>query len=226
MSAPDKRIHITRPDELELTACVLTIGAFDGVHRGHQTLLSTVAERAAAVAIPAVAYTFDPPPRAVLANARVLTPLDDKLRRFAALGVSHAIVAPFDRAYAGRTAERFIAELRRLEPIELWVGEGFRFGARRAGDAALLAEHFDVRILSPVRSDDGREISSSRVRDLLESHAYEEAAALLSWSGRALAPPDERPASSSGASPARATAAAAIRKLTSNGSALPAPRDT
>jgi FAD synthase len=107
---------------LRLDASVVAIGAFDGVHRGHQSVILQAVEAGRALAVPAFVYTFDPPPKAVFGSARVLTPIRDKLDRLARLGPDHAVVAHFDRAYASRPPADFIEELRALNPAELWVG--------------------------------------------------------------------------------------------------------
>ena len=152
---------------LRLDASVVAIGAFDGVHRGHQSVIRQAVATARALGVPAVVYTFDPPPKAVFAGARVLTPIEEKLRRMAGLGVHHAVVAGFDRAYASRPAASFLDELSALHPAEVRVGADFRFGAGRAGDVTMLRRHFHVSVVDSVRCESGEIISSTRIRNLI-----------------------------------------------------------
>jgi riboflavin kinase/FMN adenylyltransferase len=173
---------LTHPAEaLRLWDSVVTIGAFDGVHRGHQALIRRAVDRATRLGVPSVAYTFDPPPKAVFGDAPVLTARPEKARRLEALGLDHAVVATFDAAYAARSAEDFLEELADLNPFEIWVGPDFRFGRGQAGDVKMLAQRFAVRTLEPVQCLKGRVISSTRVRELLQRGALGEAQSLLGW---------------------------------------------
>ncbi|QKD06220.1 FAD synthetase [Mesorhizobium loti R88b] len=153
---------------LRLPRSVIAIGTFDGVHRGHQKVLGNAVNAARRLNCPAVVYTFDLPPKALFKGTSVLTAPDEKVRRLAALGLDHCILAKFDRTYASRTAEAFLSELAALNPAEIWVGEDFRFGADRKGDVATLAAHFPVRLTNAVRCHDGDVISSTRIRTLME----------------------------------------------------------
>ncbi|MCB2065170.1 MAG: FAD synthetase family protein [Erythrobacter sp.] len=158
------------PDStLELQASVIAIGAFDGVHLGHQKVIGSAVASARRLRCPSVVYTFDTPPKAFFAGAQVLTTVEEKLRRIGRIGADCAIVARFDRAYAARSAEDFIAELAKLNPREIWVGADFRFGARSSGDVALLARSFNVKVVDAVRCELGKVISSTRIRQLLQT---------------------------------------------------------
>ncbi|MEW6638219.1 MAG: FAD synthetase family protein [Actinomycetota bacterium] len=171
------------PDQtLCLPGSVVTIGAFDGVHRGHQALIGRAVDRARELDVPAVVYTFDPPPRAYFQGAPVLTPLARKIRRLRVLGPGYVVVAGFDAGYAARSAEDFLEELAALNPSEVWVGVDFRFGRGGAGDVDALATRFRTRSFEPVQCGEGEVISSSRVRRLLAQGATGEARALLGWS--------------------------------------------
>jgi riboflavin kinase/FMN adenylyltransferase len=166
---------------------VVTIGAFDGVHRGHRALLSHVRSRADALGLPAVALTFEPVPRQFFAGkqsfARLSSP-GEKCRRIGefvdGIGLLH-----FDAALAATSAEAFIERVLvgRLAVRELWVGPGFRFGHARKGDLALLREfgarHGFSAKEAPRIDDAGERISSSRIRELLAAGRFDEAAALL-----------------------------------------------
>jgi riboflavin kinase/FMN adenylyltransferase len=169
-------------DTLKLTASVVTVGSFDGVHRGRQALIRKVLERAGSLEVPSVVSTFDPPTRAYFHGVPVLTPLPEKLRRLEILGVDHVVVANFDAAPASRSVEGFLEELGALRPQEVWVGLDFRFARRRAGNVHTLGEVFITRVFESVKCREGETISSSRVRALLAQGAVVEARDLMGWS--------------------------------------------
>jgi FAD synthase len=174
------RVHA--PTELLLAGCILTIGAFDGVHRGHQRLVGAAVASARLHGLPAVVYTFDPPPKVAMGRVAALSSRDEKIDRLGALGPDHIVVAAFNESYRMRSAQAFVAELGLLNPQTVWVGAGFRFGAGRAGDANLLRRYFVVRTVAPLRSG-GVIISSSRIRSLRERGDLAAAEALLGWRG-------------------------------------------
>ena len=173
--------------------CALTIGNFDGVHRGHQAMLALLVSEAAHRGLPATVLTFEPNPRdyfAAVRNqpesapARIAT-LRDKLCELERCGVGQAVVMRFDAAFAAQSPEGFVADVLvgGLGTRYVLVGDDFRYGARRAGDYATLdaagARHgFDVaRMLS--YEVHGLRVSSSAVRAALASGDMTEAAALL-----------------------------------------------
>lgn len=167
---------------------VLTIGNFDGVHRGHQALLELLVERARALDAAATVLTFEPHPREYFfpetAPAR-LASMRDKLLQLAAHGVDHAIVCRFDARFAAMSAEDFVESMlvRGLDVRHLIIGDDFRFGARRQGDFALLQREgahagFGVEAM-PTLTHDGVRISSSAVRAALADGALDRAASLL-----------------------------------------------
>ena len=165
--------------QIALPASMVAIGAFDGVHRGHQQLIGTMVAEARAAALPSVVWTFDPPPKVVFGRATLLSPLAERLAKIARLGPDHIVVASFTAAYAARSAERFIADLARIGPRRIHVGADFRFGARQTGDVALLRRHFEVAVASPVVCAGGEAISSSRIRALRAAGRGSDAAGLL-----------------------------------------------
>ena len=173
--------------------CALTIGNFDGVHRGHQAMLALLVSEAAHRNLPATVLTFEPNPRDYFAAlrsqpesapARIAT-LRDKLCELERCGVAQAVVMRFDAAFAAQSPEAFVADVlvAGLGARYVLVGDDFRYGARRAGDYAMLdaagARHgFDVaRMLS--YEVHGLRVSSSAVRAALAAGDMAEAAALL-----------------------------------------------
>jgi len=167
---------------------VLTVGNFDGLHVGHQEILRIVTERARARDGEAAVYTFEPHPRKVLRPAqapKLLTTLEQKLERIDAAGVDVAIVEPFDAEFARRSAEDFVREVlhARIGPREVYVGYDFRFGHDREGSMRTLTElgphlGFAVTIVPEVTVG-GRDVNSTRIRELLGEGRVEEARELL-----------------------------------------------
>jgi FAD synthase len=133
--------------------------------------------------LPAVIYTFDPPPKVFFGCARALISLEEKLGRLGALEPDYIVVAAFNDACRRRTAMEFIADLGMLNPHLIWVGDDFRFGAGQVGDIGLLTRYFAVRTLGPVQCKGGQAISSSRIRRLLDGGELSAAEALLGWQG-------------------------------------------
>ena len=166
---------------------VAAIGAFDGVHRGHQALLADVVARAAAVNARSVCVTFDPDPERVLrpqVRPRALGSVADRTRLVRELGVDEVYVWPFTPAVAQMTPAEFVAALAQRYPLtEVWVGADFRFGHDRLGTPDTLRDlgrqyGFRVHPVAPV-FDGPLPISSTRIRDLVEAGEVAEAARLL-----------------------------------------------
>jgi riboflavin kinase/FMN adenylyltransferase len=154
---------------------VVAIGAFDGVHLGHQSLLSQLRARAAALGLPAVVVTFEPLPRQHFARAPLLrlTPFRERAERIRRFGIDRLLSLRFADDLAATSAEDFIDRVlvRRLQAREVWVGPGFRFGHGRAGDLEVLQssglqQGFEAREIA-ARTADGERISSSRIREEL-----------------------------------------------------------
>jgi riboflavin kinase/FMN adenylyltransferase len=181
-------VRLTPGARFEARAPAVTVGNFDGVHRGHQALVAAAVEEARHLGGTAAALTFDPHPARVLDAARsgpALTTLEQKAELMAGLGLDALLVVPFDAPRAAQTAEDFVREVLAgaLHARAVVVGSAFRFGHGRAGDAALLermgaALGFRVRALPPVEHA-GEPISSTRVRRAVARGEVAEAAALL-----------------------------------------------
>jgi riboflavin kinase/FMN adenylyltransferase len=174
-------------------ACALTIGNFDGVHRGHQAMLALLTSEARHRGLPSCVLTFEPHPRDYFAAragkpesapARIGT-LRDKLAELERCGIDRVVVARFDERFAAQSPQAFIDDVlvAGLGVRYVLVGDDFCFGARRAGtyamlDAAGAAGGFDAaRMLS--YEVHGQRVSSSAVRDALAGGDMAAAAALL-----------------------------------------------
>jgi len=173
--------------------CALTIGNFDGVHRGHQAMLALLASEAAHRGLPATVLTFEPNPRDYFAElrgqpetapARIAT-LRDKVCELERCGVAQAVVMRFDARFAAQSPEAFVADVlvAGVGARYVLVGDDFRYGARRAGDYAMLdaagARHgFDVARMMSYEVH-GKRVSSSAVRAALAAGDMAETAALL-----------------------------------------------
>lgn len=129
----------------ELGRTVVTIGVFDGVHRGHQRIVYRALARAAELRLPAVAVTFDPLPEYVLrpeTKPPMLTTLERRLELLGELGLDGVYVVNFTHAYAARSPEEFVQSVlvNELRAVDVVVGANFRFGRRAAGDAVMLRD--------------------------------------------------------------------------------------
>ena len=164
----------------------LTIGNFDGVHRGHQAVLQALLAEAAREDLAPVLLSFFPHPKALVAgeSPSLLTPLRDRAHWLAEAGLPHWLLLSFTRALMVKPPEDFVREY--LLPLRLrflLVGDDFRFGYRGQGDFALLQRlaevyGFRVQALETVRAD-GARISSSRIRAALAAHDLAQARDLL-----------------------------------------------
>lgn len=167
----------------------VTIGKFDGVHQGHRAVIGRLREVADADALQAVVVTFDRNPLALLAPERcpeALVSVRQKLGLLATTGLDAALVLPFDRALASLPPEEFVRRVLvdALGARVVLVGADFRFGARGAGDVALLEQlgrdlGFTVEIIDDVRPEGERRASSTWVRELLAAGDVKHAGELL-----------------------------------------------
>lgn len=174
-------------------ACALTIGNFDGVHRGHQAMLALLRNEAQHRGVPSCLLSFEPHPRdhfarlagkPELAPARIAT-LRDKLSELERVGIDQVVVLRFDKALSSLSPQAFIDDVlvKGLHAKYVLVGDDFRFGAKRAGDYAMLdaagsAAGFDVARMMSYEVH-GLRVSSSAVREALATGDMERAATLL-----------------------------------------------
>lgn len=166
---------------------VLTIGNFDGVHRGHQQLVSEMVEAAHAAGCGAGLLTFDPHPLAVLrpdAALSYLTAPEERADLLAALGLDFVLILPFDRAVAALSAAEFMQRLVARVPLcELWIGPDFALGRGRDGDPSRLqaiGRELDYRVhVTPQYDWRGEPVRSSRIRSLLTNEGTVDQAAKL-----------------------------------------------
>ncbi|MBB3211173.1 riboflavin kinase/FMN adenylyltransferase [Herbaspirillum sp. Sphag1AN] len=181
------------PNAASRAPCALTIGNFDGVHRGHQALLAQVREAATRLGLDAAVMTFEPHPREFFAQ-RAGTPekapqrianLRDKLQSLSDAGVDRVIVEHFNSHFAALSPQEFIERIliQGLHVRWLMVGEDFCFGARRAGNidtliAAGKQYGFEVQTMPNVNNA-GVRISSSAIRAALDEADFPHAQQLL-----------------------------------------------
>jgi len=155
--------------ELDLEGVVLTVGNFDGVHRGHRQLLARVRELADLHGAPAVVVTFFPPARVVFSDATYLTSEEEKLALLADHRPDAVVVIPFTKEFAGTDKAAFVEQLGRLSPRAIVVGEDFRFGRGRAGSLEDLAPVAGELEAFGLVTYGGEVVKSSRVREHLET---------------------------------------------------------
>ena len=161
-----------------LSSSVLTIGSYDGIHRGHHEILSAVVNHAHARSVPSVLVTFDPHPRHILdPNADKLSlimSMDQKMEIVESLGIDLVYVINFTEAFSKTTAQDFLDQsvVPFFNPKYLIIGYDHHFGNQREGSPQFLDEYcmhhsIGLEIIQPV-SDDGHSISSSRIRQLIQ----------------------------------------------------------
>lgn len=168
--------------------CVMTIGNYDGMHLGHQSVLTELLEQARFYGLPSLAMVFEPTPQEFFAPDKAparLATLREKIEAFAAFGVDRILCLRFDRRLAQTAPEEFISRILvdGLQPRFLAVGDDFRFGRNREGDFSMLEaagreQGFRVHA-HPAVQRDGRRVSSTRVRDALAAGDTRAAGQLL-----------------------------------------------
>jgi riboflavin kinase/FMN adenylyltransferase len=157
---------------------VVTVGVFDGVHRGHQHIIGRAAHRGVELGLPVAAVTFDPNPLEVVrpgSHPLILTAIDRRVQLLGEAGVDAVLVQQFTEELSKQAPEQFVVDflVRGLRAAAIVVGKNFRYGHRAAGDVTLLerlgsAHRFSVEGLDLVAQDTGP-VSSTYIRDLIQS---------------------------------------------------------
>jgi riboflavin kinase/FMN adenylyltransferase len=182
-------------------ATVITVGTFDGVHRGHRDVIERVVARARSLKIPSVLVTFDPHPMEIVnpsAAPLLLSTHDEKLEVIAETGIDYLAVVPFTPLLASYSAEDFVEVMLRrcFRMRELLIGYDHGFGRQRTGDVNVLRslgerDGFRVEAVDPVSTPDGHSVSSTSIRRAIAGGDLDRAAAglgrLYSVSGRVTA---------------------------------------
>ena len=173
----------------ELKGGVLSLGNFDGLHLGHQSVLKTAVDLARARGVPAGVMTFEPHPRLFFKPDQepfLLSPFRIKARLIAALGLDYLFVQTFDREFSQRSAENFVEDILvgGLGVSQIVVGTDYVFGHQRKGNITLLqmlaAKHgFGVTSVGELSASGGARYSSTNVRNLLKDGRPADAASLL-----------------------------------------------
>jgi len=180
----------------DLGRTVVTIGVFDGVHRGHQRIVYRALARAAELRLPCVAVTFEPLPEFVvrpLEKPALLTTLPRRLELLGELGLDATYVVDFTTEFSHRSPERFVQSVLvdKLRAVDIVVGSNFRFGRRVAGDVATLAELGSaagfmvdpIQLAGPISTPDSeaasKVFSSSWIRERIAVGDVEGAAGVL-----------------------------------------------
>jgi riboflavin kinase/FMN adenylyltransferase len=182
------KVYRGAPRIADSESCALTVGNFDGVHRGHQAMLARVVAAARSRSLVSAVMTFEPHPREFFAPERAparVSNLRDKLAAFKGCGIERTFVAHFNGRFAQQTPHAFVEDVLVADCRMKWllVGEDFRFGAKRAGDTALLASYaaegaFELEVM-PTLTYNGERISSTAVRQALAAGDLARASALL-----------------------------------------------
>jgi len=157
-----------------VTGTVVTVGTFDGVHRGHLDVIRRLVDRAGALGLPSLLVSFDPHPLEIVnpsAAPLLLTTSEEKLEIIAETGVEYFALVPFTHTLAAYGAEQFVDEIlrARFRMSELLIGYDHGFGHRRAGNVQVLQQlgverGFRVDVVEPVSLDDGQHVSSTSIR--------------------------------------------------------------
>ena len=167
---------------------VVTLGNFDGIHRGHQEIFRALRQEAEANRGTALVITFFPHPLKVLhpdRAPRLITNIQDRIELMECCGIDYVLCLPFNQEFAAWDAERFVREIlvQKLRIKKVLVGEDFRFGKNREGGTNFLKKRgqpygYTVRKIDPVRVD-GMEISSTRIRQSIQEGRIRESNAML-----------------------------------------------
>jgi|AntRauTorckE5430_2_1112549.scaffolds.fasta_scaffold00678_4 hypothetical protein len=183
------KTHFHLADLPRFHRAVITIGSFDGVHRGHQQLLARIKRLAERRAGESVVITFDPHPRTILQpdddSLRLLTTTEEKASYCAAAGIDHLVVVPFDIPFSEQSPEEYIENflVKYFHPERIVIGYDHRFGKNRKGDLAYLSHHgryhnYEVIEISAQEVNDIT-VSSTKIREALLDGDVSSAESLL-----------------------------------------------
>lgn len=184
------RVHYHSANLPAFTKAAITIGTFDGVHKGHCKIIAQLKAEAKAIGGESVLITFDPHPRNIVGDTsgvKLITTLDEKIQLLEQQGIDHLVIVPFDEAFANQTAEAYIKDFlfAQFKPAVLIIGYDHRFGKGRKGDYHLLEDFglqlgFEVKeIPEAVLAETA--ISSTRIRKAILHASIAEATALLGY---------------------------------------------
>lgn len=181
-------IYYSISDLPEFLNPAITIGTFDGVHRGHRVILKKVSEHAKAIGGESILLTFEPHPRKLIfpdQPIHILTPLDKKLQLVLDAGIQHVVVVPFTKEFAELSAEEYISDflVKTFHPGAIIIGYDHHFGHDRKGNINLLKQvhagyGFDV-VEIPEQLIDDAAVSSTKIRNAIAAGQVEEAAQML-----------------------------------------------
>ena len=170
---------------------VITIGTFDGVHCGHQQIIKTLKDTAAAANGESVIITFHPHPRKVVSSVvtgiRLITTLQERIDLIAKTGIDHLVVVPFTDFFANQTAEEYISDflVDKFHPHTIIIGYDHRFGKDRTGNYKLLEEKaavYNYRLMEiPEHLLDAVKVSSTNIRNAIIHGNIDEANKLLGY---------------------------------------------
>lgn len=168
--------------------CVITLGNFDGIHLGHQALITRLKLVAKAKLLPTVVMLFEPQPLEFLrpdaAPSRLMS-FQEKYRFIQALGIDYVVVIPFNQTFANMSAQNFVEDglIKQLKAQYIVVGDDFRFGAKRQGSADLLKQYADNGFFTleslPSYIVEGQRVSSTAIRNALYADDFAQAKLLL-----------------------------------------------
>lgn len=183
-------VYRTLTDIPDLPNSVVTIGTFDGCHRGHQEIIKKVVSMAESMDTHSVLVTFDPHPRHVLQSGRklpMLMHIDKKLEILQSLHLDTVLVIPFDDSFSKMTANQFLNDVvvKNFDPNTVIVGYDHHFGYDREGSPEFLksyGEHhgFNVDVVPPI-SDENVNLSSTHIRNFIQNGYVRRASFELGW---------------------------------------------
>lgn len=184
------KIYYDINDFEQVPHAVVTIGTFDGVHRGHQEILRNMVNRAKEIGGESVVVTFYPHPRQVLSHdsgIRFISTQEEKIAHLEALGIDNLIIIKFTKEFAAIPSEDFIKDylVKNIQPAVLIIGYDHHFGKGRTGDFEMLYElgsqyHFKVEKIQE-QDVDNMAVSSTKIRHYLENGDIKQANMLLGY---------------------------------------------